>query len=181
MGGKITIDSATLMNKGFEVIEAHHLFGLPYEKIKVLVHPQSLIHSMVEFKDGALKAQIGEPTMKVPIQLALTYPERLENKRLPGMKLERLNEMTFEAPDLDKFPCLKYAYEAGRAGGTLPAVLNAANEAAVEQFLAGRIGYPDIAKIIRKAMNEHKIIRNPGLEEILAVDQEVKERIRSNF
>ena len=179
MGGKITIDSSTLMNKGFEVIEAFWLFGVPFKNIKVLVHPQSLAHSMVEFKDGSFKAQIGEPTMKIPICLAFSYPKRIPSRGVAKMKLERLNEMTFEKPDLVKFPCLKYAYWAGKIGGTMPAVLNAANEIAVEYFLAGKIKYLDIAQTIKKMMNKHRVIKRPKLKDILEVDRKVKEETRN--
>ncbi len=178
MGGKITIDSSTLMNKGFEVIEARWLFDIDYKNIKVLVHPQSIVHSMVEFKDGVIKAQLGEPTMKTPIQLALTYPERMKSKVAIKMNLKRLNEITFEDPDFVKFPCLGYAFEAGEAGGTMPCVLNAADEVAVEYFLAGKIKYLDIPKIIRKAMKEHVLIKKPSLEDILKADQETKNKAR---
>ncbi|MBD3244523.1 MAG: 1-deoxy-D-xylulose-5-phosphate reductoisomerase [Candidatus Moranbacteria bacterium] len=174
MGGKISIDSSTLMNKGLEVIEAHHLFDIDYKKIEVLVHSQSLIHSFVELKDGSLKAQISEPSMKIPIQLALTYPERLKNPTIKKMPWKKLNKMTFEKPDLNKFPCLKYAYEAGMIGGSLPAVINATNEIAVDYFLKNKIKYPDISQTIRKMMEKHKLIKSPGLEDILEIDRETK-------
>ena len=191
MGGKITIDSATLMNKGLEVIEAHFLFGFDYDQIKVLVHPQSLIHSLVEFRDGSLKAQIGETTMKVPIQLACSFPDRWENitgkdkiKRIDLSSkagVARFNQMQFFNPDFNKFTCLKYAYEAGRVGGTLPAVLNAANEAAVEAFLTGNIKFTQIAQIVKKALNQHQVIKKPSLNDILELDQAVKQEIRQNL
>ena len=177
MGGKISIDSSTLMNKGLEVIEAHWLFKIPYGRIKVLIHPQSLAHSLVAFKDGAIKVQIGEPTMKTPIQLALTYPQRLKNPDLKEFKLSLLDTMDFSLPDLNKFPCLKHAYEAGKEGGTAPAVLSAANEAAVELFLEGKINYFEIERLVRKELERHQTIKDPKLEDILAVDEEVKGRI----
>lgn len=170
MGPKITIDSATLMNKGLEVIEAHYLFDLDYSKIDVIVHPQSIIHSMVEFVDGSIKAQLGAPDMRVPIQYALFGMERLPNmwKKLDFTKLAAL---TFEKPDKEKFPCLDLAYQAGRAGGTMPAVMNAANEAAVNQFLRGKIGYVDIAIKVREVMSKHTPKENPSLSEIVEADK----------
>jgi 1-deoxy-D-xylulose-5-phosphate reductoisomerase len=180
MGGKITIDSSTLMNKGLEVIEAHHLFQTPYAKIKVLIHPQSYFHSLVEFKDHSIKAQIGYPTMLVPIQLAFSYPKRLKTKIIPKLDLLKLNEMQFEKPDFKKFPCLNLAYQAGKQGGLMPAVLNAANEAAVSLFLQEKIHYLDIYKIISKTLENHKNVKNPSLEEILAVQEEVVRRVNPN-
>jgi 1-deoxy-D-xylulose-5-phosphate reductoisomerase len=152
MGKKITLDSATLMNKGLEVIEAHYLFGLPPEKIKVLVHPQSIVHSMVEFIDGTLLAQLSVPDMKAPIAYALSWPERLPGVIQP-LRLARIKELTFSEPDTKTFPCLAYAYRALRAGGTAPAAMNAANEVAVEAFLQGRVGFNDIPAIIKKVMD----------------------------
>ena len=169
MGQKITIDSSTLMNKGLEVIEAHHLFGVPYEKIEVVVHPQSIIHSMVEFVDGSIIAQLGVPDMRTPIQYALTYPDRKPNKH-GNVDFIKLGAMTFEAPDMEKFPCLALAYKAGKTGGTLPAVLSAANDTAVELFLNGRIKYNDIPKIVASAMKKHKLIKHPTLEQILEAE-----------
>ncbi len=154
MGRKITIDSATLMNKGLEVIEARWLFGLPPEQIKVLVHPQSIVHSMVEYRDGAVVAQLGMPDMKGPIAYALSYPERLESVS-PALDLARVGTLTFEEPDLGLFPCLAYAFDALQAGGTMPAVVSAANEVAVKHFLAENIGYGDIARVIRTTMDAH--------------------------
>ncbi|OGC03514.1 1-deoxy-D-xylulose-5-phosphate reductoisomerase [candidate division WOR-1 bacterium RIFOXYA12_FULL_43_27] len=157
MGPKITIDSATLMNKGLEVIEAHYLFDLDYSKIDVIVHPQSIIHSMVEFVDGSIKAQLGAPDMRVPIQYALFGMGRLPNmwKKLDFTKLAAL---TFEKPDKEKFSCLDLAYQAGRTGGTMPAVMNAANDEAVNQFLRGKIGYLDIAILVREAMASNSLL-----------------------
>ncbi|MBX3291966.1 MAG: 1-deoxy-D-xylulose-5-phosphate reductoisomerase [Acidobacteria bacterium] len=154
MGEKITIDSATLMNKGLEVIEAHWLFGLPAEQISVIVHPQSVIHSMVEMVDGSIIAQLGVTDMKHPIQYALTYPDRLLGC-LPPLDLAGLSQLTFEEPDIDRFPCLGLAFDALKRGGTTPAVLNAANEVAVRSFLDGRIGFTDIAEINGSVMSAH--------------------------
>jgi 1-deoxy-D-xylulose-5-phosphate reductoisomerase len=153
MGGKITIDSATLMNKGLEVIEAHHLFGTPYEQIDVVVHPQSIIHSLIQLCDGAALAHLGYPDMRVPISYALHHPERVDVPVAP-LDLVALGALTFEAPDLDTFPCLRLAGEAGRAGGTAPCTLNAANEVAVHAFLAGRLRFLDIAAVIEETLEE---------------------------
>ncbi|MFH1564749.1 MAG: 1-deoxy-D-xylulose-5-phosphate reductoisomerase [bacterium] len=169
MGKKITIDCATLMNKGFEVIEAHQIFGVPYEKIEVLIHPESKIHSMVEFIDESIMAQIGEADMRVPIQYSLSYPERLNNN-FKRLNFAELRSFTFRQPDTEKFPCLKYAIEVGKTGGTMPAVLNAANEICVQKFLEDKIKFLDIAKIIKQAMDAHEVIANPTLEQILEVD-----------
>ncbi len=171
MGSKVTIDSATLMNKGLEVIEAHWLFGTPFEKIQVLVHPQSIVHSMVEFVDGSVKAQLGYPDMRLPIQYALTYPERLANPKLPRLDWDKIKEFNFEPPDFDSFPCLKLAIEAGKKGGTYPAVLCAADEAAVQLFLDKRIKFTDIARLVGEALEKHKAKAHPTLEEILAADE----------
>jgi len=173
MGNKITIDSATLMNKGLEVIEAHWLFGIPVEKIDVVVHPQSIIHSMVEFVDGSVKAQLGIPDMKIPIQYALTYPSRSASKS-PRVHFPTLSEMTFFEPDNDKFPCLQLAFDALKEGGTIPAVMNAANEVAVAQFLHDKITFMDIPKIILKAMEKHSNTANPSLEEVVEADRETR-------
>ncbi|HEY90952.1 MAG TPA: 1-deoxy-D-xylulose-5-phosphate reductoisomerase, partial [Dehalococcoidia bacterium] len=154
MGKKVTIDSATLMNKGLEIIEAHWLFDMPYEKIQVVVHPQSIIHSMVEFEDGSIKAQMSPPDMRLPIQYALTYPERICNTEIPRLDWSAARELTLEKPDFDRFPCLEIAIEAGTAGGTSPAVLCAADEVAVELFLAGSIGFSDIARLVRQVLGE---------------------------
>ena len=154
MGKKITIDSATLMNKGLEVIEARWLFGITPDKIKVLVHPQSIVHSMVEYQDGAMIAQLGMPDMRGPIAYALSYPERLADVS-PSLDLAKVGTLTFEGPDLDRFPCLAYAFDALKAGGSMPAVLSAANEVAVKYFLEERIGYHEISRVIRSAMDAH--------------------------
>jgi 1-deoxy-D-xylulose-5-phosphate reductoisomerase len=170
MGPKITVDSATLMNKGFEVIEARHLFNLSYDQIKVLVHPEAIIHSMVEFADGSLLAQLGITDMRLPIQYALTYPERLPTG-IKSLDLAQLGSLHFEEPDLKKFPSLALAYEAGRQSGTLPAVLIAADEEAVEAFLKGKIGFLSIYKIVEKVVLRHKIVKNPSLQDILEADK----------
>lgn len=169
MGSKVTIDSATLMNKGLEVIEAHWLFGIPPERIDVVVHPQSIIHSMVEFVDGSVKAQLGLPDMKIPIQYALTYPARNASSS-PRIDFPALHEMTFFRPDTDRFPCLRLAYDALRSGGTIPAVMNAANEIAVNKFLHNDIRFPDIPRMISEAMEKHSSVENPSLEDIVEAD-----------
>jgi 1-deoxy-D-xylulose-5-phosphate reductoisomerase len=174
MGSKITIDSATLMNKGLEVIEAKWLFGVNYSHIEVIVHPQSIIHSAVEFRDGSVIAQMGVPDMRLPIQYALTYPNRLSGP-VPRLKWADLKGLTFEEPDLVKFPALGLAYEAGKAGGTMPAVLNAANEVAVELFLKGKISFTGIPVLVGGVMEQHKIINNPGLAEIMDADRWARE------
>ncbi len=153
MGAKITVDSATLMNKGLEVIETHHYFGIPYDRIDVVVHPQSLIHSMVEYVDHSVMAQVSEPDMCLPIQYAMTYPERLPSPVAP-LDLVGAGALTFEAPDLARVPCLRLAREAGESGGTAPAVLNAANEVAVEAFLAGRLGFEQIPEVIETCLEK---------------------------
>ena len=174
MGDKITVDSATLMNKGLEVIEAHWLFGIDYGDIQVIIHPQSIVHGAVEFLDGSYIAQMGLPTMHIPIQYALTYPETLTGLRTGTLDLTEISRLEFEKPNLNKFPCLKLAYEAGKKGGTYPAVLNAINEEAVYAFLDGKIKLTDIAKIVEKGLEEHKNIANPTLEEILEVDRNTR-------
>ena len=180
MGKKITIDSSTMVNKGLEVIEARWLFDVDFERIQVVLQPQSVIHSMVEFKDGAVMAQLGTPDMKLPIQYALCYPERrtLEGERLDFWKLQ---EITFEKPDLDTFQGLALAYEAGSAGGSMPTVFNAANEKAVALFLERKISYLDITRTIEWCMGEHKNIENPSLSDILEVEQDVYEQIAHKY
>lgn len=170
MGKKISVDSATMMNKGLEVIEAKWLFDLELEQIDVVVHPQSIIHSMVEFKDASIMAQLGHPDMKGPIQYALTFPNRKEGN-IKRLDFALCKALTFENPDYDKFLCLKYAFEAIKIGGTMPAVLNAANEVAVEAFLNEEISFLDISKIIHDAMINHICINKPTLEQILESDQ----------
>lgn len=170
MGAKITIDSATMMNKGLEVIEAKWLFDVELNQIEVLVHPQSIIHSMVEFEDGSIMAQMGEPDMRLPIQYALTYPKRITNN-WPRINFRQRNMLSFEEVDLSVFKCLQLAYDALKIGGTMPAVLNAANEVAVDKFLKKEINFLDIAKIIEATMEKHELIKNPSLSDILDVDQ----------
>ena len=172
MGQKITIDSSTMVNKGLEVIEARWLFDVPFEKIQVILQPQSIIHSMVEFQDGAVMAQLGTPDMRLPIQYALCYPERRERIGEP-LDFTKLSAITFEQPDLETFKGLALAYEAGKIGGSMPTVLNAANEKAVALFLREKISYLAMADMIEDAMQTHKVIADPSLEEILAVEQEV--------
>ena len=171
MGAKITIDSATMMNKGFEVIEAKWLFGVPASSIHVVVHPESVIHSMVEFQDGAVIAQLGLPDMKVPIQLAMTYPERLP---LNGPKLDfgQLQALTFEEPDLEKFPCLGLAFKALERGGNIPCAMNAANEAAVAAYLKDQIAFYDIPKTVSRVMDGVKFVENPTLDDIFSTNSE---------
>ncbi|MBO8092284.1 MAG: 1-deoxy-D-xylulose-5-phosphate reductoisomerase [Prosthecochloris sp.] len=174
MGAKITIDSATLMNKGLEVIEAHWLFGMPADKIGVVVHPQSIIHSMVEYIDGCVMAQLGAPDMRAPIAYALSYPERCETG-IRKLDLTTIGTLTFEEPDMKRFPSLHLAFEALRAGKTYPAVLNAANEIAVASFLEKRIGFNDIPALVDKTMQVHEAIDAASLDEYLAVDRWARE------
>ena len=180
MGRKITIDSSTLVNKGLEVIEAKWLFDVKMEQIEVVVQPQSIIHSMVEYVDGAVIAELGTPDMKLPIQYALYYPER---RYLPGDRLDfkKLSQITFEEPDMETFYGLRLAYEVGRAGGSLPTVFNAANELAVSKFLNREIRYLEIPEIIGECMRNHKNIMNPSVEEILETEQEVYKQIESRW
>lgn len=182
MGSKITIDSATLVNKGLEVIEAHQIFGIPYENIEVLVHPQSIIHSMVEFCDNSIIAQLGVPDMKLPIQYAFTYPERQCNYVLEGLDfIKSASTLTFEEVDSDKLKGIKLAVEAGKKGGTMPAVFNAANEVAVELFLGRKIGFLDIYKAIEEAMSNHEILAGDILENIKMADKEARDYVYKNF
>jgi len=178
MGSKITIDSATLMNKGLEVIEAKWLFDMEPDKIDVVIHPQSIVHSLVEFVDGSVKAQLGIPDMKLPIQFALSYPERLP-RTWERLNLEIIKELTFEEPDIERFPCLRLAFEALRIGGNAPAILNVANENAVYAFLESKIKFSQIPMLIEKALTHFAVIKNPVIEEILETEKEVKEYIRS--
>lgn len=170
MGDKVTIDSATLMNKGLEIIEAHWLFHLPLDKIEVVIHPQSIVHSMVEFIDGSIKAQLSLPDMKIPIQYALTYPQR---KISPSQYLDiaELQSLTFFEPEHDKFPNMQLAIESLKSGGTAPAVLNAANEETVRLFLSARISFTDIPCLIEEALQQHQVISHPDIDQILAADQ----------
>ena len=171
MGRRITIDSSTLMNKGFEVIEARWLFDVDWERIEVVVHPQSLIHSMVEFDDGSVKAQIGPPDMKLPIQYAMLYPERQPNDGIPRLDITQAMSMTFEPMDPALYPCFPLALEAGRKGGTYPAVLCAADEIAVEQFLEGRLLFTDIPKVVEGVLERHDATPADNLEDILGADK----------
>lgn len=178
MGPKVTIDSAGLMNKGFEVIEAYHLFNCPLEKIQVVVHPQSVIHSMVEMQDGSVLAQLAPPDMRHPIQYALDFPHR-EKKIWSRLDLFKLKELTFEEPRFKDFPCLELAYAAQREGGSAPVVLNAADEIAVEAFLQDKIRFLDIPRLIEKTLNAHPRVKAPGLEEILELDSRAREYAKS--
>ena len=180
MGKKISIDSSTLMNKGLELIEAKWLFDTKVDDIDIVVHPQSIIHSMVEFVDGSVIAQLGVADMRIPIQYALTYPDRKPNN-LNKLDLVSLGKLTFEKPDLDVFPCLSLAIEAIKIGGTMPSVLNAANEAVVELFLEEKIRFYDIPHVIEKVMSKHKSIQNPSLENILDSDKWAREIIDSKY
>lgn len=186
MGPKVTIDSATLMNKGFEAIELSWLFSVPLDRIEVVIHPQSIIHSMVEFVDGSVKAQLSIPDMHLPIQYALFYPQRAPSNDRPHIdftnipdvsRRSRSSALTFESPDMERFPCLRLALEAGRKGGTYPAVLSAADEVAVELFMKGRIGFMDIPRLVGQALDEHDSISNPSLDDILAADAWARERV----
>jgi 1-deoxy-D-xylulose-5-phosphate reductoisomerase len=177
MGGRITIDSATLLNKGFELIEAHHLFGVPYERIDVVVHPQSIVHGLVHLNDGATLAHLGYPDMRVPISYALNYPERADVD-LPSLDLPTVGELSFEEPDLNAFPCLRLAREAGEAGGTAPCVLNASDEVAVNAFLDGRIPYTAIAEVVEGTLEALPPATPGHFEDLFAVDAEARERAR---
>lgn len=170
MGKKISVDSATLMNKGLEVLEAHWLFDIPIDQIEVIIHPQSIVHSMVEFRDGSIIAQLGITDMRIPILYALSYPQRLSHD-LPALDLTKISTLTFERPDLDKFPCLNYALAAGRAGGTTAAVLNAANEIAVKLFLSKNIKFTDIPRLIKGTLDQHQPRKIGQVEEVLEADR----------
>ncbi|RAV03545.1 1-deoxy-D-xylulose-5-phosphate reductoisomerase [Paenibacillus sp. YN15] len=174
MGAKITIDSATMVNKGLEVIEAHWLFGMDYDRIEVILHPESVIHSMVEFRDRSVMAQLGNPDMRVPIQYALTYPQRKPTPAEP-LRLAEIGRLNFRAMDMERYPCLAMAYECGRAGGTAPTVFSAANEAAVALFLQGRIEFLEIEDRIAMALDAHRTVSHPELEEILLADRQARQ------
>ena len=165
MGKKVTIDSATMMNKGLEMIEAHWLFNVPASKIEVVIHPQSIIHSMVQFADGSIKAQMGVPDMRFPIQYALTYPNRLKSE-WPRMDFSNSNSLSFEKPDFEKFACLNFAYHALEKGGNMPCIMNAANEVAVQQFLNEKIRFLDISEIIGNTMQKATFIKDPSLDDL---------------
>ena len=175
MGAKITIDSATMMNKGFEVIEARWLFDIPTDKIEVIIHPQSIVHSMVQFCDGSIKAQLGQPDMRHPIQYALTFPDRL-NAQVERANLADIHQLTFEKPDYEKFRNLGLAYDALRRGGNIPCILNAANEVAVDAFLKGKIGFFAMSDIIEQTISETAFISSPTLDDYIATDREARAR-----
>jgi 1-deoxy-D-xylulose-5-phosphate reductoisomerase len=177
MGRKITVDSATLMNKSLEIIEAQWLFGVDASRIEVVIHPQSIVHSMVEFEDGSVIAQLGIPDMRLPIQYALLYPERV-NTGLPRLDIVAKGTLTFSKPDPERYPALELGYLAAEQGGTMPTVMNAANEVAVNLFLEGKIGFLDIVRIVHDAMDAHSPIENPTLEQILKVDSWAREKAR---
>ena len=178
MGRKITVDSATLMNKGLEIIEAHHLFGFDYDKIDVVVHPQSIVHSAVEYKDGSVIAQLGLPSMHIPIQYAVTYPERVEGIKSKSFSFADIARLDFEKPDFDKFPSVKLAYEAGKMGGSATTCLNAANEEAVFAFLNKQIKLYNIYEITEQMMDSHELIKAPSIDEIFEVDKIVRENTK---
>ncbi|MCH3963990.1 MAG: 1-deoxy-D-xylulose-5-phosphate reductoisomerase [Clostridium sp.] len=180
MGKKLTVDSATFMNKGLEVIEAHWLFNVPYEKIQVVVHPESVVHSMVEYVDGSVIAQLGSTDMRLPIQYALNYPER-KSAVVDRLDFYRLNELHFEKPDMDTFRPLRFAYEAGESGGTMPAILNCANEEAVSMFLEGRIKFLDIMDILEDCMNKFEKKDDYTLEDILELNVKIKEYMKLRY
>lgn len=177
MGAKVTIDSASMMNKGFEMIEAHWLFDCPASRIEILVHPQSIVHSMVEFVDGSVKAQLGTPDMHLPIRYALGYPERLPSPA-PGLTVEQMAHLSFEKPDINKFPLLGYAFEAIERGGNMPCILNAANEVAVEAFLNRRIGFLDMGVVARKTMDRTPFQPTPDLESLISTHEEATQKAR---
>jgi 1-deoxy-D-xylulose-5-phosphate reductoisomerase len=176
MGAKISVDSATLMNKGLELIEAHYLFGLPSSRLDVVVHPQSVIHSMVEFIDGSVLAQLGSPDMRIPIAYALAWPERMET---PAQRLDlsAIARLDFEAPDLERFPALRLAREALEAGGAAPIALNAANEVAVASFLAGHIRFTDIVRIVQEMLDQNDFETPSSIDDVLLIDRATRERV----
>lgn len=178
MGPKITVDSATLMNKGMETIEAMWLFDVPMEKVEVVLHRESIVHSLVEFSDGSVKAQLGVPDMRLPIQLALAYPERMPAPPMPALDLATVGTLHFGAPDMERFPCLRLAMDAGRRGGTFPCAMAAADEVAVERFMAGEVGFLDIPRIVEAVLEKHENTADPDLETVLAVDRQAREEAR---
>lgn len=178
MGKKITVDSATLMNKGLEIIEAHHLFNMPYEKIDVVVHPQSIVHSAIEYVDGSVIAQLGLPSMHIPIQYAITYPERFEGIKSKSFSFADIARLDFEKPDFEKFPSVKMAYEAGKIGGSATVCMNAANEEAVFAFLEDKIKLYEIYQITSKMMEQHHLVKKPSIDEIFEIDKEVRIKTR---
>ena len=181
MGRKITVDSSTLMNKGLEVIEAHHLFGMDYDKIEVVVHPQSIIHSAIEYVDGSVVAQIGLPSMHIPIQYAITYPERYPGIKSKSFSFSEIARLDFEEPNWDKFKALKIAYECGLKGGSVPVCMNAANEEAVFAFLEGKIKLFDIINSVEKMLEYHSPIKAPTIDEIFEIDDEIRAKTRELF
>ena len=176
MGRKITVDSATLANKAFEVIESHWLFSLPFEKIDVVVHPQSVVHSMIELEDNSIKAQMGPPDMRLPIQYSMFHPDRMPNDLIPRLDIANPYSLTFQPLELERYPCFSLALEAGKSGGTYPAALSAADEVAVSLFLDRRIGYMDIGRIIEGVLEDHEVSMKPDLEELLQVDRWARTR-----
>lgn len=178
MGKKITVDSATLMNKGLEIIEAHHLFGIDYDDIEVVIHPQSIVHSAIEYKDGSVIAQLGLPSMHIPIQYAISYPERFEGIKSKSFSFSEIARLDFEKPDYEKFPTVQLAFKAGRLGGTATACLNAANEEAVFAFLDGKIKLYQIYEITKKIFDEHNIIKNPTIDDIFEIDITTREKTK---
>ncbi|MBR1942597.1 1-deoxy-D-xylulose-5-phosphate reductoisomerase [bacterium] len=181
MGRKITVDSATLMNKGLEIIEAHHLFDMDYDRINVVIHPQSYIHSAIEYKDGSILAQIGVPSMHLPIQYAICYPERPEGIKSRSFSFADAQKFEFLKPDFEKFPCPALAYEAGRTGGSATTCMNAANEEAVYAFLDGKITLYDIYTTVEKIYRRHEVVKNPNIDEIFAIDKEIRTKTRELF
>ena len=181
MGRKITVDSATLMNKGLEVIEAHHLFNMNYDDIQVVVHPQSIVHSAIEYVDGSVIAQLGLPSMHIPIQYAITYPERYEGIKSKSFSFAEIARLDFEEPDWNKFKALKLAYDAGRIGGSATVCLNASNEEAVFAFLQGQIKLFDIIDSVEKMMAKHVVVKNPDIDEIFAIDEEIRRKTKELF
>ncbi len=180
MGNKITIDSATMFNKALEVIEAYWLFGIDYDRIDVLIHPESIVHSMVAYQDRAVLAQMGKPDMRIPIQYALTWPERWKNSLEP-LELDMVSKLTFERPDLENFRALTLGYLAGKKGGSAPAIMNAANEVAVDLFLKGKISFLQITDLVEYALEAHRVIQSPSLEDILETDRSVRDWLLSNY
>lgn len=178
MGRKITVDSATLMNKGLEIIEAHHLFGFDYNDIDVVIHPQSIVHSAIEYKDGSVIAQLGLPSMHIPIQYAITYPERYEGIKSKSFSFSEIARLDFEKPDFEKFPTVKLAYKAGKTGGTATACLNAANEEAVFAFLDGKIKLYEIYEITKNIYDNHSVIQNPAIDDIFETDRITREKTK---
>ena len=181
MGRKITVDSATLMNKGLEVIEAHHLFNMNYDNIEVVVHPQSIVHSAVEYKDGSVIAQLGLPSMHIPIQYAITYPNRVQGIKSKSFSFSQIARLDFQEPDWNKFKALSMAYDAGKKGGSATVCLNAANEEAVFAFLNGKINLFYIIDSVEKMMNTHNVVKNPTLDDIFEIDNEIRIKTRELF